>query len=423
MTRVVAHRYVASDPITQRLENAEMASGSLRRRVEQNARGIARRATVSAGLVGMTCAVIGTAHAQTSVTLYGVMDLGLNYRTAAGASDGKAASALTMAGNELTSRWGLLGSEDIGGGIKITFKLESGFTPTTGAGNFSVPFPNDTNSLFDRGATVGVTSTWGKVLLGRNWSPFNDAMYAEDATGFMNFGSLVSSVFQNSSNVNPKLGLAGLATGANSPVNGGALYTWVNNSIKYMLPDNTYGFSGGALYSFGGTAGSFSNKATRSANLDWTNGSLLLTSGYFDANDPTGATSEPWLKAFTLGASYTIGPVRTGLDFVKYRNPTTGANQNYYYLGTAWQITPSWRMTADFMHLQDLQISAAGADLYKTGVQYFLSKRTTLYTDVAYSKNKAKGMLGAGSDTSVLTSPATIGHNQLAIGAGIRTSF
>ena len=401
-----------------------MASRSLRRRVEQNARGIARRATISAGLVGLTSAFIGTAHAQTSVTLYGVMDVGLNYRTAAGASDGKAASALSLAsGNELTSRWGLLGSEDIGGGMKITFKLESGFSPTTGGGNFGVPFPNDTNALFDRGAVIGVTSAWGKVLLGRNWSPFFDGISAGDVTGFMNFGSMANSVFQNSSNVNPKLGLAGIVSGANSPTNGGLLYTWVNNSVKYMLPDNTYGFSGGALYSFGGTAGSFSNKATRSANLNWTNGSLGFTSGYFDANDPTGATCDPWLRAYSLGVSYSIGPVKTGFDFAKYRNPTTGADQNYYYLGTAWQITPSWRMSADWMHLQDLQTSAAGADLYKAGVQYFLSTRTTLYTDVAYSKNKAQGMLGAGSDTSVLTSPATIGHNQLAIGAGIRTLF
>src|SRR5471032_3010026 len=118
----------------------KMASRSLRRYVKQNANGMARRATISAGLFGLTCAFIGTAHAQTSVTLYGVMDVGLNYRTAAGASDGKAASALSLAsGNELTSRWGLLGSEDIGGGMKITFKLESGFSPTTGGGNFGVP--------------------------------------------------------------------------------------------------------------------------------------------------------------------------------------------------------------------------------------------------------------------------------------------
>jgi predicted porin len=401
-----------------------MASRSLHRRVGQNATRIARGATISAGLIGLTYASTGTAYAQSSVTLYGVMDVGLNYHTAAGASEGKTASAITLAtGNELTSRWGLLGSEDIGDGYKVTFKLESGFSATTGAGNFSVPFPDDTNALFDRGATVGVSAPWGKVLVGRNWSPFFDGISAGDVTGFMNFGSLSNAEFQNSSNINPKLGLAGVASGVNSPVNAGLLYTWVNNSVKYMLPDNMHGLSGGALYSFGGTAGSVSNKQTWSANLNWTNGTFGFTSAYFDANDPTGVTNDPWLRALSLGVSYVLGPVKTGFDFAKFRNPTTGADQNYYYLGTVWQASPIWRVTADWMYLQDLQNSAAGAQLYKVGVGYSLSKHTTLYTDIAYTKNKAEGMLGAGSDTSILASPATIGHNQLAIGAGIRTLF
>ncbi|RQS21363.1 porin [Burkholderia sp. Bp8998] len=401
-----------------------MAARTVDGRKGRHTRKIARAAAISAGLVGLTCAPVGVAYAQSSVTLYGVMDVGLQYRTAAGVSNGKAASAVLLAsGNELTSRWGLLGFEDIGGGYKATFKIESGFSPTTGNGNFAVPFPNDTNALFDRGAVIGVVAPWGKVLMGRNWSPFFDGISAGDATGFMNFGSLANAVFQNSSNVNPKLGLAGIASGANSPVNGGLLYTWVNNSVKYMLPDNTYGLSGGVLYSFGGTAGSFANKQTWSANLNWTNGTLGLTSAYFDARDPTGATSNPWLRALSVGVSYVIGPVKTGFDFAKFRNPTTGANQNYYYLGAAWQASPFLRATADWMYLQDLQNSAAGAQLFKVGAQYSLSKRTTLYTDIAYSMNKVQGMLGAGSDTILLSSPATIGHNQIAITAGIRTLF
>lgn len=396
------------------------------RRMGIGTRRTARRTAVSVGLLGLTCIVPSAAQAQSSITLYGVMDVGLNFRTAAGAgSGGKAASALQIAsGNELTSRWGLLGNEDLGGGLGLTFKLESGFNAATGAGNFSVPFPADTGALFDRSAVVGVTSTrWGKLLFGRNWSPFFDGISAGDATGYMNFGSLANATFQNSSNVNPALGLAGVASGQYSAANGGLMYTWVNNSVKYMLPDNKLGVSGGLLYSFGGTAGSVSNKSAISANLNWTNGTLGLASGYFNARDPSGLTNNPWLRAYTVGATYLIGTVKVGVDYVKFQNPTTGANQNYYYGGAAWQATPFWRFTADWLHLQDLKNSAAGADLYKVGAGYLLSKRTTVYLDVAYSANKAQGMLGAGSNTSILTSPATVGHNQLAIGTGIRTLF
>jgi predicted porin len=404
-----------------------MASCALEQyRFKARRRRVARRATLCASLVGLASVTAGTARAESSVTLYGVMDVGLNFRTAAGAgSDGKAASALQLAsGNELTSRWGLLGTEDLGGGLALTFKLESGFNAATGTGNFSVPFPADTGALFDRSAVVGVTSSrWGKLLLGRNWSPFFDGISAGDATGYMNFGSLANATFQNSSNLNPALGLAGAASGQNSAANGGLLYTWVNNSIKYMLPDNTLGLSGGLLYSFGGTAGSLSNKSAMSANLNWTNGTAGFASGFFSARDPSGLTNNPWLRAFTIGATYVIGTVKVGVDFVKFQNPTTGANQNYYYGGAAWQATPEWRFTADWLHLQDLKNSAAGADLYKVGAGYSLSKRTTLYLDVAFSDNKAKGMLGAGSNTSILTSPATVGHNQLAIGTGVRTLF
>ncbi|AJG19479.1 Outer membrane protein (porin) [Cupriavidus basilensis] len=385
-----------------------------------------RNTILSGGVAALGLCVSGAAGAQSSVTLYGVMDVGLNYRSVAGAdpATGKAAGSLALAsGNELTSRWGLLGLEDIGGGYKVTFKVESGFSADTGAGNFSVPFPNDTNSLFDRGAIVGLIGPWGSVRLGRNWSPFFDGISAGDATGYMNFGSLANATFQNASNLNPSLGLAGVASGANSAANGGLLYTWVNKSIKYMLPDNFYGFSGGLLYSLGGTPGSFSNKSTMSANLNWTNGALGIASGYFDAKDPTGQTNNPWLRAYTIGTTYTAGPLKAGINFVKFRNPTTGANQNFYYVGAAYQASPAWRFTADWLHLQDLQNSSAGANLYKVGAGYALSKRTMLYTDVAFSDNKPKGMLGAGSNTSILTSPATIGRNQWAVGSGIRTVF
>jgi predicted porin len=363
--------------------------------------------------------------AQSSVTLYGLVDAGINYRTSAGVNPttGKVGSALALvSGNDYTSRWGMQGTEDIGDGLKVIFRLESGFNAATGAGNFSVPFPNDTNSLFDRMAIVGVTSPLGTVRLGRNWSSFYDGVVAGD-TAIDNFGSMTSVVLNNSSNINPKLGPAAVVSGANSVVNGGLLYAWVNNSIKYNLPDNTYGLSGGALYSFGGTAGSMSNKQTWSANLDWTNGTLGLVSGYFDAKDPTGLTDNPWLRAFTLGINYVLGPVKTGFVFTKFRNPTTGANQNYYYVSTNWQATPFLAFVADWAHLQDLQNSSAGANVYKVGTSYSLSKSSTIYAEVGYANNKSQGMQSGGLGIAPLTSPGVIGHNQLAIAAGLRKFF
>ncbi|CAL8475601.1 porin [Caballeronia sp. S22] len=385
-----------------------------------------RRLVAAHLLTGLAAMVPLTGHTQSSITLYGQVDTGINYRTSAGAdpATGKAASAVSLvSGNEFTSRWGMYGVEDIGAGTKITFRLESGFNAATGSGNFALPFPNDTNSLFDRSANVGVVSPVGTVLFGRVWSPLYDAMMTSDATGFSNFASLSSAMLQNSSNLNPKLGLPGAAAGVNSAVNGGLMYLWVNNAIKVSIPANTYGFSGSALYSFGGTAGDVQNKSTWSANLNWTNGTLGLVSGYFSAKDPTGLTDNTWLQAFTVGATYVIGSTRTGLNYTKFRNPTTGANQNWYYVSESWYVTPAFALSGDWMHVQDLRKSSAGGDIYKVGMNYFLSKSSTLYADVGYANNKSQGILGAGINSSPLTNPATIGHNQLAIGAGLRKWF
>jgi predicted porin len=187
--------------------------------------GMSRTQRTVAGALGALGVLLGTgwhgAHAQSSVTLYGLIDEGLVYRTNAGVANGKSASAITLTGNNhATSRWGLLGFEDIGGGTRITFKLESGFNPTSGVGDFGLPFPSATNSLFDRGAIVGVVAPWGALKAGRNWTPLYDAYSAADITGFSLTGSLANAVFQNSSNINPKLPAAAAATGANSAVNG-----------------------------------------------------------------------------------------------------------------------------------------------------------------------------------------------------------
>jgi predicted porin len=401
----------------------------LRRRqwISNDGAGRTRR-TVARSLSALAV-LIGTAehgaHAQSSVTLYGLIDAGLVYRTNAGVADGKSASAITLTGNNhATSRWGLIGFEDIGGGTQITFRLESGFNPSSGTGDFGLPFPNATNSLFDRGAIVGVVAPWGALKLGRNWTPLYDAYNAADITGFTLTGSLANAVFQNSSNINPALPAAAAATGANSAVNGGFLYQWLNNSVKYELPANRFGFSGSALYSFGGTAGEFQNKEAWSANLNWTGGGLGLITAYYDAHDPTGATNENWLRSYTLGIKYTFGAVKTAFDFIKFRNPTTGANQNYYFTAVAWQITPALRVTGNWMYLQDLKQSTAGANLYRLGGEYYLSKRTSLYTDVAFVDNKPRGTLGAGVNSSPVSSnPATIGRNQTAITVGMRTTF
>lgn len=368
----------------------------------------------------------GDAAAESSITLYGQIDTGLYYRSSAGANPatGRAAPALSLlSGNEYTSRWGITGREDLGSRISLVFKLESGFNAASGAGNLSLPFPNDTGSLFDRGANVGLSSPIGTLLFGRNMSSLYEALAAGDPTGFMNFGSLSTILLENSSNLDPKLGLPGATAGTYSATNGGLTYLWVNNSIKYMLPSNEYGLSGGALYALGGTPGQFSSGAVRSANLNWNHGPLGIVSGYFDRNAQTPYGSGIWQRAYTLGLTYKLNSVATAFNFSTLSNPQTGARQNFYYTAATWLPTPTVFLIADWLHLQDLHVSSAGADLYRLGVNYFLSKSTTLYLDGGYVNNKARGIMSADFNAGNLANAATVGRNQLAVAVGIRKWF
>jgi predicted porin len=405
------------------MNNANDGSGTSRKRAR--AKYPARSRLRVQLLTGLLATAPVAVMAQSSLTFYGIIDESINYRTSAGIdpSTGKVSGVLALlSGADYASRWGLRGDEDIGGGLKAIFQLESGFNASTGAGNSSLPFSSVTNALFDRLSYVGLVSPLGTVRLGRNWAPFYDAVVAGDAAP-SNFGAMVAAAYANSSNVNPALGPAAAITGTNSRINGGLLYSWVNNSIKYNLPDNFYGLSGGVLYSFGGTAGDVQNKSTWSANLDWTNGTLGLTSGYYNAKDPSGMTDKPWLRAYTLGVSYVIGSLKSGFEFTKFRNPTTGSDQNYYYVAATWYARPDLSFVADFMHLQDLQNSSAGANLYKVGTTYYLSKSTMVYALLGYADNKSQGIQAGGLSTLPLVSPGLAGRNQLATEIGLRKIF
>ncbi|MFY1850008.1 porin, partial [Achromobacter dolens] len=104
----------------------------------------------------------GVAQAETSVTLYGIIDTGIGYNKISGAGDAKNGSRIGMInGVQNGSRWGLRGSEDLGDGLRAVFQLESGFDSGNGKSA-------QNGRLFGRQATVGLASdSWGQLDFGR----------------------------------------------------------------------------------------------------------------------------------------------------------------------------------------------------------------------------------------------------------------
>ena len=106
-------------------------------------------------IAGASCSSLaGSAHAQSSVTLYGLIDSGLTYTNSqiTGTGSGGHSNWQMTSGSVQYSRWGLRGAEDLGGGIKAIFTLENGFNLNNG--QFS-----SSNRIFNRQAFVGLQPT------------------------------------------------------------------------------------------------------------------------------------------------------------------------------------------------------------------------------------------------------------------------
>ena len=169
------------------------------------------------------------AHAQSSVTLYGIIDDGLSYISNAGGHS----NFKTDSGVVASDRWGMIGKEDLGGGLRAVFMLENGFDANSGAAAQG-------GALFGRHAYVGLSSDrFGTLVAGNDYDFIYD--YVTFYTNTAQFGGVYS--FHLGSDIDR---LAG---------------EQVHNAIRYETP-NVGGFSAGAEYGFSNVAGGFGGTST-----------------------------------------------------------------------------------------------------------------------------------------------------------------
>lgn len=332
-----------------------------------------------------------TAMAQSSVTLYGVADVGIEY--ANHQPNGGNSVVRVASGNYSGSRWGLRGTEDLGGGLKALFTLESGFNiddGTSGQGN----------RLFGRQAWIGLQNQYGTLSLGRHTTLLYDLSIAFDPMVIATRYSLGSI--------------------------DGAMGGRADNSIKYV--GKFGGFSAKALYSFGadGTSGVNGevpghSKVGReySMGLGYEAGPFGVTAVYDEIAGNTIATENNKTRRAAAAASYVIGPVKTfiGYRYARIIAPPTNGITDLVWAGATWSITPAWSLTGA-AYYQNVRDSGADPWLFVASADYAFSKRTDAYLNVAYARNKEGSNLGVTSFGSV--SP---GANQFATVLGIRHKF
>lgn len=349
-------------------------------------------------LLCASLASIGTiAHAQGSVTLYGIVDSGILYTSktlnpATGQNAGHQLSLIT--GGLSPSLFGLKGTEDLGGGVKAIFDLESGINLANGG------VADSNGNFFGRQAWVGVTSDMGTVKAGLQYSPFALSLITSDPRNVSFFGSMVPIYI------------------------GGVLVTGIfnSNAISYASP-TIAGLQGSAMLALGGTAGDFQAGRQYSASLSYKLGQFVIDAAMYSGN-PGGtaaSTPTPSTVAFsgrTIGASYRFDKLTVKLVFVNYK--IAGSfDDRVYGGGFSYDVTPAVNIDAGVWATSDGNDTNNHSLLAATGLTYSLSKSTACYGQFGFVNNHGT------MNTGLSTNGALLGVRGSTFGAdvGIRHMF
>ena len=345
-------------------------------------------------------AASGAAMAQSSVTLFGIVDTGVSYVTNA---KGDSANYGVGTSGNATSRLGLRGTEDLGGGLKAGFWLEGEIFGDNGnSGGFN----------FTRESTVRLSGNFGEVRLGRETTPTFRAGLKYDLFGATGIGQNMG--FNRWSNV------GGFAT-ASAGNDNNTIRS--NNMVSYSSP-NFNGFTGNISYAFdekqvaGTKAGRYIG-----GNVGYDNGPLSVTAAYGTLAGTVGDRDE-----YSIGASYNFGVAKVvgNVQQIKYK-PDTGSSAkfNNYLLGVSAPVGGVGEVKAQYAYYD--QQGPAKAHQLSLGYVHNLSKRTALYGTVAYLKNSDGSAMTLASkgveNTGGLKSDGVTGRNQTGVQVGIRHAF
>lgn len=335
----------------------------------------------------------GLAHAQSNVTLYGTFDGGLrNLTNTTAAGDSK----LTVGSNGLylANRLGFSGTEDLGGGLRARFVLESGFNTGTGA------LDNANGVLFNRSAWVGLAGAWGTLNIGRQYTlAFNVAKDYEP------FGYRYISLIPVGGGAGTTLPAAAIAAGLGASGTSGPR---LNNDLQYSV--NFGPVTALAEYAAGEQAGSVSNGAAQAVGLKYLSGPVVLGGAYTRKKTVAGQENVSW----TVGGGYQLGALRAKVGYSAERqdNVAAGAYRNQIaWGGLLYQATPLVELAGAWYHTRYSNKLTGERDLFIANATYALSTRTRLYASI--DRNLYRGAL----------IPATRQGNQTGVSSGISHAF
>lgn len=342
-----------------------------------------RLATVGA----LALAAASTAQAQSAVTLYGIVDLFVQY------GKGDSTQLAIQSGGVSGSRLGVKGSEDLGGGLKVQFQLESGILADTGA-------QANSTSFFNRQSWVGLSSeSWGAVSAGRQTLPQYDILDAFDTFG------------------------TGVGSSASSDIV--STTSRANNSVKYRSP-TLGGFSGTALVGMGETTPSPTNSGDN-ANVYALGGTYA--NGAFSAGlalnlfkRATNATVDSRYVLATAAYDFGVAKVSGAVQKVRNLSGVESNDRTEAMVGVSVPVTARNSVSLAMGQVSTAGDSSRNARQWTLGATHVVSKRTSFYGVLSH--------IGNGASTSYTTTAAnglgpttSAGQDASSLQVGVRHAF
>jgi predicted porin len=323
-------------------------------------------------------AASGASFAQSSVTVYGIADLWFGtVKDVDGVAGTTDKQTKVDSGGVNGSRWGLKGSEDLGGGLKANFKLEQGFSMDTGVAGTTTNIAGAAiaGQAFSREAYVGFSGGFGEVKLGKVWTAYDDVSGASNAV-FDSALAPMNHVFASTD----YLGNPG-------------------NTVYYSTPTMS-GFGAAVSYTFGeNKTPTTSASDIISLNVSYGAGPLNAQFGY-QVEDVGNASDTKFTR---LGASYDFGIATAKATYGKVANVggVNGDDATDYQIGVDFPVSPALTVSASYAQSDDDNVGFEESRKgYGIAAAYTLSKRTFLYG--GYTSNKGTNNGAADDKLSIL---------------------
>lgn len=369
-----------------------------------------RKTTVAAAALAITLAqgVLAQGTSAPGPQLYGVLDAGVERVSNVGASGATVTRMPGLSGGQLPSRWGIRGTEDLGGGLRTVYTLESGFAADTGT-------QLQGGRAFGRQLFVGLAGDWGTLSFGRHWTMSFFSMLDADVIGPAVFGLAAFDPYLPNARA--------------------------DNSVAYRATFK--GFTLGATYSLGRDGTPPSNCAGENAAGDCRAWSMLAkydaprwgvamahdklkggtAGGFFGQPSGTLASARNTDARTHLNGYLRVGAAKIGAGLVRreLRASPAPLSTDLRYLGVSAPVAGAFSIDAQWISLRDERPDANGRTIVVRG-NYALSRRTSIYAMLGRVDNDASAAYSVTAGEVAQVAPLA-GRGQTGLMLGLRHSF